>query len=222
MLRRRSAQVCEECSSWVQDLSELIGLFPFFWDIALVMRSAGLSWVDTLQTRRRLVPFSAIPALWASSTQYVSFCQVFVAMTDGFCMRLVLVFSISSVVTISWIRKGLSCKSYPFSNFRFIAGSLPSSPVLYKCTASCMFNLSFTCAGRYSTFDSGPVIRKLWMCLPAFFSTCSRLGSKQLNKQPSYCDCFICIEFVRTFALYVSQASGVSLGPGDANTASQM
>ena len=39
--------------------------------------------------------------------------------------------------------RGFPCNEYPLSNFRrFIAKSLPSSPVLYKRTASCMFQFA--------------------------------------------------------------------------------
>ena len=48
-----------------------------------------------------------------------------------------------------------------------------------------------------------------------------RCGSRRWSKQPSYHDCSISMELVRTFALYVSHALGALLRPGNADAASR-
>ena len=66
---------------------------------------------------------------------------------------LTLAFSIPCAVSIPWMRRGLPCNEYPVSSlWMFIANCLPSSPVSYKRTASCMFSSFRACFRKRSTF----------------------------------------------------------------------
>ena len=97
----------------------------------------------------------------------------------------------------------------------FITCFVQAHCIMHVQFVSCLCQKGFDV--RFRSCDQ-KVIDVSSCCLIDVFST----WFKRQNQQPSYRDCSISVELVRTFALCVSHALGTPLRAGTADTASQM